>query len=124
MDDKAKEQYLSRLRGYRNRKDYDFSMDFMRADFKRDVEKPYKQLAAMVEVWEEIVPRELAVHTKLESLNRGVLKVVVESSSWLYELDQKLRSGMQTELVKGYRGKAFRKVQLRVDRRPFVGRGS
>lgn len=108
--------YLNRLRDWRNRKDFDHSMGFMKAQFKRDVEKPYKQLVAMAELWPRLVPADLVARTKLETISRGVLKVIVDSSGALFQLDRLLRDGLETKIITQHKGPAFRKIQLRVGR--------
>jgi len=92
----------------------DLSLTFLRDTFKRDVEKPMKQLVQLAALWGQLVPPELASHTKLESLSRGVLRVAVDSSSRLYELDRLLRSGLQSQLISEHKGPAVRRVVLRV----------
>ena len=84
--------------------------------FKREIEKPAKQLAAITELWAQLVPAEIVSHTRLDSLQRGVLKVSVDSSACLYELDRRLRDGLEKELVTQHKGPALRRVQLRVAR--------
>jgi hypothetical protein len=106
--------YLDRLRQWRTRPDRDYSLDFFKKVFKREIEKPHKQLAALAELWQQLVPPELASHTRLDSLQRGVLKVSVDSSSCLYELDRMLRSGLENQLIVQHKGPALRRVQLRV----------
>lgn len=114
--DDPRDGQLGRLRGWRNRKTPDLSMGFIKAQFKREVERPYKQLGAIVELWEQFVPADVLPHTRLESLARGVLRVIVDSSSQLYELDRLLRGGIERQLIMAHKGPAFRKVQLRVGR--------
>lgn len=109
-----RQQHLARLRQFRVRPEQDLSLGFLDADFQKRIAKPHKQLEALVELWQELVPPGLVAHTRLESLNRGVLKVAVDSSPRLYELDRLLRSGLQAQLVTRHRGPAFRKVQLRL----------
>ena len=75
----AKDRYqahLDGLRDRRNRKDPDLSLGFLRNQFKRDVQKPYEQLGDLAAIWSELVPAALASHSKLVSLNRGVLRGV------------------------------------------------
>jgi hypothetical protein len=105
---------LERLRGWRNWRQPDLSMKFIKAQFKRDIEKPYKQLGDLATIWERHVPAPLLPHTRLESLARGTLRIVVDSSAHLYELDNLLRNGLERTLVIEHKGPAFRKVQLRV----------
>jgi hypothetical protein len=113
----AKDPYqthIDGLRERRNRKDPDLSMGFMVGQFKREVQKPYEQLGQLAEIWGELVPEELAIHTRLMGLTRGVLRVAVDSSGRLYELDRLLRSGVFDELVTRHKGKAVRRVDLKV----------
>jgi len=113
----AKDPYqthLDGLRQRRNRKDPDLSLGFMREQFKREVQKPYEQLGALSMIWGELVPEALAAHTRLEGLSRGVLRVSVDSSGRLYELDRLLRSGTFDELVSRHKGQALRRVDLKV----------
>lgn len=113
----AKDPYQSHLDGLRdrrNRKDPDLSLGFLTGQFKREVQKPYEQLGKLTEIWGELVPPELAVHTRLEGLSRGVLRVSVDSSGRLYELDRLLRGGVLNELITRHKGKALRRVDLKV----------
>ena len=110
----AQSQYLNRLREWRNRPDKDVSLEFLEEQFKREVEKPYKQLHAMAVIWDELVPEAMAEHVWLESLSRGVLRVAVDSSAALYELDRLLREGLEQELIRRHKGPAFRSVKLRI----------
>lgn len=105
---------LGRLRQWRNRAEPDYSMNFLAGYFKREVEKPHKQLGALGEIWRQLVPAELAEHTRLESLSRGVLRIAVDSSSRLYQLDRLLRAGLEQRIIQAHRGPAFRKILLRV----------
>ena len=119
MDERVSQQHLERLRKHRNFKDRDFSLGFLERQFKNEVEKPFKQIADLVEVWNRLVPAHIVDHTRLESMNRGTLRVIVESNSWLYELDKALRSGLQQQIISEFRGKAFRRIQLSVSPTPF-----
>lgn len=109
-----REQPLKRLRQWRNRPELAEGMGFLKGFFKSQVEKPYKQLASLIEVWETLVPADFREHTRLEGLNRGVLKVAVDSSARLYELDRLLRAGLEQSLITAHRGPTFRKIQLRL----------
>jgi Dna[CI] antecedent DciA-like protein len=108
------QSHLEGLRERRNRKEPDLSLGFMVGQFKREVQKPYEQLGELAGIWEELVPGELAAHTRLVGLTRGVLRVAVGSSGRLYELDRLLRSGVFDELVTRHKGKAIRRVELKV----------
>jgi hypothetical protein len=106
---------LKRLREHRVFRERDLSLAFLRKQFKREVERPYKQLAEIIDLWQTLVPDELRRHTRLDGLSRGVLRVSVDSSAVLYELDRLLRTGLQRQLVTQSKGHPIRRVQLRVD---------
>ena len=89
-------------------------MDFIAGQFKQQVERPYKQLGKVIELWRELVPDTLADHTKLESLARGTLRVAVDSSARLYELDGLLRQGLKQQLISRFTGGSIRRIQLRL----------
>ncbi len=105
---------MEQLRAMRVRPERDTSLAFIVKDFKRDVERPFKQLAGLAELWAELIPGDLAQHTRLESLQRGVLRVVVDSSGRHYDLDRLLREGVQRELMRRHNGAALRQVKIRV----------
>lgn len=105
---------LQRLQGWRGRPNRESTLAFLSADFKRDVERPFKQLEDLAELWREVCPPELLSHTRLISLSRGILRVGVTSSNHLYELDRHLRGGLERLLITRHRGKAVRRVMLRV----------
>ncbi len=115
MAEKPRDYRIAQLLQHRKAKERDQSLSFLPDLFKREVRKPHQQLAALVGLWEQLVPTELAAHTRLESLQRGVLRVSVDTSSRLYELDRLLRSGLERELVTRHAGPAFRRVRLQVD---------
>ena len=105
---------LTKLQAWRGPRPSDLSMAFLRDQFKQEVEKPYKQLEQMIDIWTRLVPAELCRYTRLESLNRGVLKVAVDSSARHFELDRLLRQGLQEQIIKTHKGPAFRKIQIHV----------
>ncbi len=106
--------HINRLRQWRVRPERDQTLGFLKQQFKSQVERPFKQLNAITELWDRLLPAGLAGHTRLESLQRGVLKVTVDSSARLYELDRLLRCGLRQRLVMEHKGPALRRVQLRV----------
>lgn len=109
-----RDEYLSRLRQWRNRPDPDLTLGFLKKQFKDQVERPYRQLSSFTGLWHALVPEAIAQHTRLESFDRGVLVVSVDCSARLYELDRLLRSGLQRQLVVQHKGPALRRVRLRV----------
>ena len=93
---------FTRVRAWRTGAPADQSLGFMRAAFKTQIAKPHKQLRDIIVIWQRLLPADIAAHTRLEGLTRGVLRIAVDSSPRLYEVDRLLRP-------------AIRKVQLRVD---------
>ncbi len=106
--------HLANLRRHRNRPSRDVTLGFLKQTFERDIARPHRQLAALVELWEQLVPEELASHARLESLQRGVLRVSVDAASWHYQLDRLLRSGLQRELITRFKGGTLRRVMVKV----------
>lgn len=113
--DRATRRHVEQLRQTRVRKVPDYSLAFVADQFKRDVARPFKQLGDLAELWNGLLPAEVAAGTRLEALQRGVLSVAVDSSARLYEVDRRLREGLERELITRHKGTAFRKVKLRVD---------
>ena len=59
------------------------------AIFDKYIEKGlqrHRRQGRLVDLWEELLPQELARHCKLVSLLRGVLKVEVESGPYMFEM--------------------------------------
>jgi len=110
-------EYLKRLRSWRNRPDFDLSMGFLKKQFDREIRRPYQQLSSITQLWHALVPPQFTQHTHLESLHRGVLQVAVDSSAWLYKFDRLLRNGLERQLITQHKGPALRRVRLRVNSR-------
>ncbi|MBB6428502.1 DciA family protein [Algisphaera agarilytica] len=113
--DQTARRHVEALRERRVKPQPDLSLGFLADQFKREVARPFKQLGDLVELWNELLPEEVAAGTRLEALQRGVLTVAVDSSARLYEVDRRLREGLERELVTRHKGAAFRKVKLRVE---------
>jgi len=113
-DPRDHQPHLDALRQYRVRPQRDESLAFITDQFQREVARPFKQLSTIAGVWGELVPAELAQSARLESLQRGTLTVSVTTSAVLYELDRRLRDGLERELIVRHKGAAFRRVKLRL----------
>jgi len=112
--DDVSQQRLEQLRRWKNRPQRDLGLGDLQKQFKREIEKPYKQVGAVVELWEQMLPPELLAHTRLEGLQRGILRVAVNGSSRLYELDRLLRQGLERQLIHARKGTGLRKVKLQL----------
>lgn len=63
-----------------------------------------KKLGALIELWIEVLPRELVEQTRLVALRRGVLHVEADNASVRFEVDRALREGAEAELRSRFRG--------------------
>jgi hypothetical protein len=84
--------------------------------FKHSVAKRQAKLCQIAGCWATLVPETLDAHCALESLNRGTLTVLVDSSSHLYELKQLLLAGLQDQLLLACKTTGLRKVTLKPGR--------
>jgi hypothetical protein len=116
-DRDLKHMQLERLRQWRNRPARDQSMAFITKQFKQEIERPYKQVSAIVDTWAQLVPAELAEHCRLQSLRRSVLRVAVDSSEHLYQLDRLLRQGLADQITRQHPAAGVRRIQLYLDAR-------
>ena len=70
----------------------------------REAKRTHERLGSLIDLWQELVPADLIDHTRMTSLRGGVVHVVVDSSSTAYELDRRLREGLEMRLRRAYRG--------------------
>src|SRR6266566_8193644 len=81
--------------------------------FKQCVAKRQTYLGKIAEAWGTLVPLTLSEHCSLESLSRGTLTVVVDSSSHLYELKQLLLAGIQQQMFLVCKSTGLKKISLK-----------
>ena len=81
--------------------------------FKQSVAKRQTKLEKLAECWGRLVPQILSEHCALESLTRGTLTVMVDSSSHLYVLKQLLLAGIEQQLLIACKSAGLRKIMLR-----------
>ncbi len=84
--------------------------------FKQSVSKRHTTLSKIAECWSALVPETLNDHCALESLSRGSLTVIVDSSSHLYELKQLLLAGLEQQLLLACKSGGLRKITLKPGR--------
>jgi hypothetical protein len=84
--------------------------------FKSTVTRRQTRLGKIAEVWAALVPPLLCEHCALESLHRGGLTVIVDSSSHLYDLKQLLLAGLEKQLLLACKGSGLRKITLKAGR--------
>jgi hypothetical protein len=88
----------------------------MVAFFKNAVQKRQTKLGKIAECWGTLIPETIADHCALEGYSRGVLTVIVDSSSHLYELKQLLLAGLQDQLLLACKSAGLRKINMRMGR--------
>jgi len=71
---------------------------------KHTLSKRVKQLGALAQAWDEVIPDPLREHTALESFARGVLTVIVDSAPHRFQLEMLLRQGLHKALVERFAG--------------------
>jgi len=79
---------------------------------KHTLAKRVRQLSDLAAIWDEVIPAEIADHTALEGLHRGVLTVLVDSASHRFQLQTLLTGGLLAEMQRRCKG-ALQKVRLR-----------
>ena len=84
--------------------------------FKHSVQKRQTQMSKIAECWSALVPELLNDHCALESLTRGTLIVLVDTSSHLYQLKQLLLAGLQQQLLLACKTAGLRKITLKPGR--------
>ena len=81
--------------------------------FRHSVQKRQTRLGKIADCWSALVPELLAEHCCLESLSRGTLTVMVDSSSHLYDLKQLLLAGLEKQLILACRAAGLKKIALK-----------
>jgi hypothetical protein len=84
--------------------------------FKQNVQKRQTKLQAISECWSQLIPEQLLDHCALESYSAGTLKVIVDSSSHLYELKQLLLAGLQKQILIACKATGLKKINLKAGR--------
>lgn len=88
----------------------------MIAFFKQSVQKRQGKFTLIGDCWSRLVPQSLCEHCALDSLHRGTLTILVDSSPHLYELKQLLLAGLQKQLLTLCKSAGLRKITLKPGR--------
>ena len=78
---------------------------------KHNLAKKVRQLSKLAEIWDEVVPAQIANHTALDGFTRGVLTVLVDSAAHRYQLRTLLDGGLMAAIRERFSG-AIDKVRL------------
>jgi len=71
-------------------------------------------LAALRNIWDELVGSELSRHSHLEGFQRGTLRVVVDSAAHMSELQTLIRSGLTGRLAERFDQRPISNIRLRL----------
>jgi hypothetical protein len=63
-----------------------------------------RRLSALAEIWDRVIPADLAAHTALEGITRGVLRVTVDSSAHRFQLRLLLDGGLTRVIREQFSG--------------------
>ncbi len=108
-------QRLESLRSWRRAPDPDLAIEDLVTRTAGEARRAQTKLGSFVELWEGVLPEELAVRSRVTSLRGGVAHVTVDSSSTAYEIDRRLREGMEQQIRRAF-GKTLVRVRLTVGR--------
>ncbi|PHQ78314.1 MAG: hypothetical protein COB69_09560 [Phycisphaera sp.] len=90
---------LELLRTRRTWPERDTSLSPTLIKVRNHLQKQLDQIDPMLEVWNRVIPEELASRTKIR-LDKGTLIVSARDSSIRFALDRLLRAGAQNELIR------------------------
>lgn len=91
-------EQIAQRRERRIRKPPPLSISRDVAAIARHASRTQRRLATIIELWEAVIPSELAARTSVTGLRGGVLFVRVDSAAVAYELDRCLRDGLEQTL--------------------------
>ena len=86
------------------------------AFFRKDIQNKQSRFGKVAEVWLQLIPITLVDHTCLESFHAGTLKVMVDSSSHLYELKTVLLAGLEQQILLACKSTGLRKISMKLGR--------
>ena len=104
---------LEQLRRWRSRPDRTVDLGSLIEARLKEAKRVQNTLGSFVELWETVLPDGLARHTKVTGLRSGIVQVTVDTSATAYELDRRLREGLQEQMRRAF-GKTLVRVKIRV----------
>jgi hypothetical protein len=104
---------IAQLQSWRGRKTFEPSIARAVLSVADQAQRTQRRLGELADLWQELVPGEVAAQSALAGLRSGVLHVLADSAAAAFELDRLLRSGLEAELRTRYRGTLSR-VRVRV----------
>ena len=95
---------IAKLQGWRGRRAAELSIQPMIARLQDQAGESQRRLGDLVTLWSALLPAELLERTVITSLRSGVMRVTVDSAATAFEIDRLLRSGLEADLRRGFRG--------------------
>jgi hypothetical protein len=105
--------WMNRIRQYRGRREPDVTVDRVLGALERDFAQRRRELGDVVDVWNDLVPRNARNMASVGGVAQGTLTVVVETSGAMYEVSRLLRDGLERALVDRLPGRV-RRVKVKV----------
>ena len=78
---------------------------------KHKLAKRVRQVSKLAAIWDHVVPKEIGEHTALESFQKGMLTVIVDSASHRFQLQTLLTGGLMREIQARFPA-ALNKIRL------------
>ncbi|KPK85779.1 MAG: hypothetical protein AMJ81_02760 [Phycisphaerae bacterium SM23_33] len=75
---------------------------------KTRLAKRVRQIGALAAIWDECIPEYIRDHTALVNFARGTLTVAVDSAAHRYQLQERLRNGLQEAIRERFPGSVNR----------------
>ena len=99
---------IENLREWRSRKGRDLSIIGAVEGIQTSARQSHRKLGELIDLWNELLPDDLARASRLRGIRGGLLQVEVESSAKLYDIDRRFREGRLQELRSRYHGTLVR----------------
>jgi hypothetical protein len=106
-------QRLQQTLDARRRPERDLAIATVVGAFAQHARRVNDRLGDLVQLWEQLIPADLAARTRLVGLRASVLQVEADSAATLYDVDRLLRQGLEATLRQKYRGTLTR-IRLKV----------
>ena len=95
---------IEKLQGWRGRRAAELSIEPMIARLQDQAGESQRRLGDLITLWSALLPPELVERTVITSVRSGVMRVTVDSAATAFEIDRLLRSGLEGDLRRGFRG--------------------
>ncbi len=104
---------IEQLRRHRVRGGRDPSITRFVEAVQDQATRSHRKLGQLIDLWEQVIPPEIARRTALTGLRGGTAHVAVDSASTSYEVDRLLREGALGVLKRQFKGSLHR-VRVRI----------